>query len=88
MAKQTKRAKAARAKAARAMWKRRKAKALQSIFPGLTGDKPIGAQLRVRLPEDYQVQNTPLHIKMNGLIDRMTQAIDKIQAQIERLETL
>ncbi len=27
-------------------------------------------------------------INMSGLIDRMTQAIDKIQAQIERLETL
>jgi hypothetical protein len=46
-------------------------------------DAKIGTQLRIKLPTDYQVTTTT-----NGLISRMTQAIDKIQAQIERLESL
>lgn len=51
-------------------------------------DAKIGTTLRVRLPNDYNVTDTPLHIRTNGLIDRMTQAIDKIENQIKRLETL
>ena len=47
----------------------------------------IGTTLRIRMPEDYVVTSHSFS-KANGLIDRMTQAIDKIENQIKRLETL
>ena len=50
-------------------------------------DMKIGTQLRIKMPEDYRVVDNML-LKQNGLIDRMTQAIDKIENQIKRLETL
>ena len=48
----------------------------------------IGSQLRIKLPEDYNVATSHSYDKPNGLIDRMTQAIDKIEIQIKRLESL
>ena len=50
-------------------------------------DMKIGSTLRIRLPNDY-VATSHSFSKANGLIDRMTQAIDKIENQIKRLETL
>lgn len=46
-------------------------------------DLKLGTQLRIRLPNDQTTET-----KVNGLIDRMTQAIDKIETQIKRLESL
>lgn len=46
-------------------------------------DQKLGTQLRIRLPNDQTTET-----RVNGLIDRMTQAVDKIEAQIKRLESL
>ena len=63
----------ARSKAAKEMWKRRKAEKLL----------PFHNQV-----PNYEPATSHSYDKVTGLIDRMTQAIDKIQKQIERLESL
>jgi hypothetical protein len=67
-------------------------KETNEFLKSVPDDLPIGTQLRIKFPADYTVTDQPVTVhtcdKASGLIDRMTQAIDKIEQQIKRLETL